>query len=244
MTIHSNIPMRKHNTRLSLTEFKGCREFYNGLRLLRHGRSIPEKQQDELQEGTSLRHNAISFGLCLGLAMAMLIGGCIVSKPAHAMTADQWSKLAELHKNCPDYRDIGNGCEKGAEINLSIIADIESSGNPLAYNNQSGATGMYQITKGVVYDYNHSVSGSQYTLEDMYEPAWAVIIANWFLNTRIPLWLNNYGIPDTVTSRLIAYNWGIGHLHKWFKHGSQWNRLPNETKKYVKRYYREMKGDD
>jgi hypothetical protein len=43
---------------------------------------------------------------------------------------------------------------------------------------------------------------------------------------------------------LIAYNWGIGNLRKWFKRGCDWNKLPLETRNYVIKYFKELKGDD
>lgn len=33
----------------------------------------------------------------------------------------------------------------GMDINMNTIAQIESSGNPLAYNERTKATGLYQI---------------------------------------------------------------------------------------------------
>ena len=133
------------------------------------------------------------------------------------------------------------------DINLDIISVIESSGNNMAYNFKSGATGQYQITKSCLNDYNKHAAENGLTLlnlTDMYEPKYAYMVSNWYLNEHIPDLLWNYDIPDTITSRLIAYNWGIGNLRKWFKHGSHWNQLPKETRNYVIKYFKELKGDD
>ena len=72
-----------------------------------------------------------------------------------------------------------------AEVDLNIIASIESSNNPLAYNSKSGATGKYQITPICLRDYNqyHSV---QYTMTDMYDAVKCFVVADWYLNDRIP----------------------------------------------------------
>lgn len=130
------------------------------------------------------------------------------------------------------------------DINMDIIADIESSKNPLAYNKESGAVGEYQITDGVIRTFNAEYNPNfEYQLYLMYQPDYAFTVANWFINTKISSWLNYYDIPDTTTSRLIAYNWGIGHLRKWFKRGSHWNQLPKETRNYIKKYYKELKGN-
>lgn len=125
-----------------------------------------------------------------------------------------------------------------ADINMDIIAEIESSNEPLAYN--KGHVGIYQISQGVVTDYNY-FNKSRWELNSMYEPINAFTIGNWFINVRIPQELNIYRIPDTPTARLIAWNWGIGHLRKWFKHGSHWNRLPMESRNYIKKYFKEIK---
>jgi hypothetical protein len=133
------------------------------------------------------------------------------------------------------------------EINLDIISVIESSGNNMAYNFKSGATGQYQITKSCLNDYNKHAAENRLTLlnlTDMYEPKYAYMVSNWYLNEHIPDLLWDYNIPDTITSRLIAYNWGIGNLKKWFKRGCHWNKLPLETRHYIQRYFKELKGDD
>ena len=95
------------------------------------------------------------------------------------------------------------------DINLDIIADIESGGNPLAVN--GGHVGEYQISQGVITTYNEETKyASTYfpiTLEDMYIPLYAHDMAEWFINRKIPSWLNYYGIPDTTTNRIIATFW-------------------------------------
>ena len=133
------------------------------------------------------------------------------------------------------------------EINFGIISEIESSDNNMAYNFKSGATGQYQITETALKDYNKHARENELTelnLSDMYEPKYAYMVSNWYLNEHIPDLLWDYGIPDTITSRLIAYNYGIGNIRKWFKHGSHWNQLPKETRNYVIKYFKELKGDD
>ena len=130
------------------------------------------------------------------------------------------------------------------EIKLDIIADIESSGNSLAYNN--GHVGLYQISQGVLTQYNFDTQGGSddVKLQDMYIPKEAVWIADWYFNKKIPEYLKAYKIPDTISSRIITWNWGIGHLRKWFKRGCHWNKLPLETRHYIQKYFKELKGDD
>ena len=50
--------------------------------------------------------------------------------------------------------------------------------------------------------------------------------------------LNAYNIPDTVETRLGAYDWGIGVLRQsWNKYGENWlQEAPSETQDYMVRY--------
>jgi len=117
-------------------------------------------------------------------------------------------------------------CKVCFAVDLNIIASIESSNNPLAYNSRTKATGLYQITPICLQDYNnyHSV---KYTLDDMYDADKSLVVADWYLNDRIPQMLRYYGHTVNLTNTLIAYNWGIGHVGE---------TLPKETSDYIKKY--------
>lgn len=118
---------------------------------------------------------------------------------------------------------------KAEEINLSIIATIESNNNPNAYNKTSKAVGMYQITPICLKDYNQ-LNKNQFQLSEMFEPNKAKIVANWYLNKRIPQLLRHYRIIDTIDNRLWAYNAGIGRVVK--------NIKPLETRNYIIKYHK------
>lgn len=81
------------------------------------------------------------------------------------------------------------------EIDLEIIKQIESGGDPHAYNKRSGATGLYQITPICLKDYDrfqtpqdctrygieYSVGTCKmddFTMDDMYDPAKNYRVAN------------------------------------------------------------------
>ena len=115
------------------------------------------------------------------------------------------------------------------DISLSIIAQIESANNPQAYNSRTKATGLYQITPICLQDYNNHHK-KKYCLADMLLKNKAHKVADWYLNKRIPSMLKYYGIANTIQNRLIAYNYGIGHLRKK-------DVLPQETKNYIKKYF-------
>ena len=118
-------------------------------------------------------------------------------------------------------------CRAG-EINMSIIAQIESSNNPLAYNAHSKATGLYQITPVCLADYN-AYNKKTYSLNDMYKPDKCFKVSYWYLNKRIPQLLKYYNIIVTRDNILICYNWGIGHLISG-------KTIPTETRDYLKKY--------
>lgn len=118
-------------------------------------------------------------------------------------------------------------------IDLNKIAIIESSGNPLAYNRNSGATGMYQIMPIVVKEYNNTFR-SDLRVKDMFNSEIALTVSNWYINSKIPEYFRIYKIKDTVENRLWAYNAGIGLLKKGIK--------PLETRKYIAKYNKLSKG--
>jgi soluble lytic murein transglycosylase-like protein len=117
------------------------------------------------------------------------------------------------------------------KIDLQKIAKIESSGNPNAYNAKEQAVGLYQLRPCVLKEYNsrHKV---QYTLHDLYTPAKAAVVADWYLHVRIPEMLRYYRHPVTVETVLQAYNQGIGHVGK---------AVSPITQRYIAKYKGEIK---
>ena len=113
------------------------------------------------------------------------------------------------------------------EVDMSIIASIESSNNPDAYNRWSKATGMYQITPICLEEYNR-MSGANFALNDMFDADMCYYVANWYMNKRIPQMLRHYELEDSIENRLWAYNAGIGNVVK--------NRKPNESINYIRLY--------
>jgi hypothetical protein len=114
-------------------------------------------------------------------------------------------------------------------IDLSVIVQIESSGNPYAYNPRTKAHGLYQILKICLIDYNN-YHAKKYTLKDLYNPAKARKVADWYLHHRIPEMLKFYGKERTIENILICYNAGIKYAVKRIK--------PRETRNYIKKYKR------
>jgi len=120
-----------------------------------------------------------------------------------------------------------------AAVNLETIKQIESSGNPRAYNKTSHARGLYQITPIVLKDYN-IYNKPRYNPADLFTPAVNLKIAGWYLNVRIPQMLRYYNKPICINNILIAYNAGINYVVKGKK-------LPAETINYINNYHERTK---
>jgi len=125
-------------------------------------------------------------------------------------------------------------------IDMDAIATIESSNNPKAFNEQSGARGLYQITPLCLKHYNQAVdekpiipkrhwncnkSGEYcvYSYTGIGEkPGYS---ENYTKDDLFELGINKaianwyfgwlYDRTWTIKDTLIAYNWGIGNWRKW-----------------------------
>lgn len=113
-------------------------------------------------------------------------------------------------------------------IDLNIIAKIESSNNPFAYNIRSKAIGLYQITPICLKEYNN-FHKKKYVSLHLFNPFINKKIAKWYLEKRIPQMLRYFKKPVTDRNILISYNAGI-------KYVTQKLGLPKETKKYLQKY--------
>ena len=116
------------------------------------------------------------------------------------------------------------------EVNLDIIAQIESSGNrwAISYAGAKYGRGLYQVSEIALLDYNKE-NNAKIAPESLFEPMIGEMVAKWYLTQRIPFFLRNKGIPVTLANILWAYSAGIGNVVKGIK--------PQETRNYIKRYY-------
>ncbi len=125
-----------------------------------------------------------------------------------------------------------------AEVNMDIIAQIESNNNPKAVSSE-GAIGTYQITYVVLQEYN-TMMDVRYTSRDLFNPEINKEIAYWYMKVRIPQMLRHFKIYPSIKKLdlyLIAcYNWGIGNVYGWHKSGADFNKLPKETRRYYESY--------
>jgi hypothetical protein len=117
------------------------------------------------------------------------------------------------------------------DMDMKRIERIESSGDPLAWNQKDDSRGLYQITPICLQEWNNYHPRQIYSVEDLWDVGVNFEIADWYINKRIPKMLDYYGIKDTVENRIIAYNAGIRYLID--------NKpLPKITRDYIQKYYK------
>lgn len=123
-------------------------------------------------------------------------------------------------------------------IDYNAIEEIESSGNPKAHNRKSGARGLRQITPVVLEEWNAFHPKEQYNLDGLFNEEINRKIGNWYLDKKIPRYLKDFGLKDSIENRLAAYNWGIGNLRKISDARENFDKLPKETRDYITKYER------
>jgi hypothetical protein len=119
------------------------------------------------------------------------------------------------------------------EVDMAIIAEIESDNNDHAFNQGSGAIGLCQITPIVLKEYNQ-IWNKNFDRQYLFNGQFNLQVADWYMNHRIPYLLKHFNQPDTLENRLLAYNAGIRAVIK--------HRMPKESRNYIIKYKRLAKG--
>jgi soluble lytic murein transglycosylase-like protein len=121
-----------------------------------------------------------------------------------------------------------------ADVNMDIVAQIESNKNPnaISYRGAKYGRGYLQISEICLKEWNQ-FNKVKYTVDDLFDKEINIKIGTWYMNNRIPKMLHYYKINDIIEHRLIAYNFGIGNLIKYLKGEVQ---LPLETINYINKY--------
>ena len=114
-------------------------------------------------------------------------------------------------------------------VDLSKIAMIESSGNPLAWNKKDDSRGLFQITKICLTEWNNFHPNDKHTMDDLWNASINKKIADWYINKRIPSMLKHFGVEDTIENRIICFNAGVSYV----VNGKE---IPQITKNYIKKY--------
>jgi hypothetical protein len=158
--------------------------------------------EKEEKRKQKIRSAFILIGSIIGVGIICLFSSCnMVRVPAHA-----------------------------GEIDLRIIAQIESSGNPKAYNAKSGACGMYQFTPIAWLDVQQNFPElAKYPFTSAYEPQVARLFAKAYF-ALIDRYLRHFGLENTLSNQLACYNQGIGLTRKGI--------LSKESRDYIAKYKR------
>ncbi len=114
-------------------------------------------------------------------------------------------------------------------IDMHVLAEIESSNNPKAFNKKTKARGLFQITPICLKDYNIQMNKSL-KITDMYDPEKCRTVADWYLSERIPQMIHGIKRPITVQTILWVWNAGIVALIR--------DRMPKETRDLINKYNR------
>ena len=120
------------------------------------------------------------------------------------------------------------------DVDIMRVVSLESSGDAGVFNPASKACGLMQITPICLREWNQNHPLDSYDFDDLFNAEVNIKIGTWYINEKIPKYLNFYKIADTLENRLIAYNWGIGNLTKYYRGADI--KIPEETKNYVKKY--------
>jgi soluble lytic murein transglycosylase-like protein len=113
---------------------------------------------------------------------------------------------------------------------LPALIQTESSGDPGAVNEATGARGLAQITpiawKDLVQWHPEKYGGLDYE-RDIFNPEVATEAARDYL-AIIMRYLDNANLPVNLDNVLASYNWGIGNLKE-----KGLNKAPKETREYI-----------
>ncbi len=113
----------------------------------------------------------------------------------------------------------------------SLIPKIimaESSGNPDAVNERTGAKGLMQIMDDTAKEPGFGVK----PLKDPFDPVENVRFGTDYFTAMMDRYDNN------VVSALAAFNMGPTKTDKWIKAGSNFDKLPKETQDYINKILR------
>lgn len=116
-------------------------------------------------------------------------------------------------------------------IDLQKIAMLESSGNPGAWNKKEDARGLHQIRQGALKEYNKFHPKARFAMDDLWNASVSTLVAEWYLNVRIPQMIRYFKKPDTIENRLIAYNAGIAYV-------AHDKPTPEKTEEYLQKYFK------
>jgi soluble lytic murein transglycosylase-like protein len=120
--------------------------------------------------------------------------------------------------------------ERSPEL-LSALIRIESSGNPKAWQKETGARGLTQIRpiawKELAANFPQKYRRKNYR-RDIFRPEVAYEAGRDYLDI-LARYLKKQSFALTVDNLLCAYNWGIGNF---LRYGL--NNAPEQTRRYIR----------
>lgn len=123
------------------------------------------------------------------------------------------------------------------KVDMDKIVQIESNNKPEAENKRTGARGLTQIMKPTWKEMTGKMD-ADWSWDEAFDSDKNLKVGAYYMNTEIPRLLKRFSLPDTIETRLAAYNWGIGHLRKtYINNPNEWlEYVPKETSDYIKKY--------
>ena len=177
-----------------------------------------------------------TFGLCSIRAQKRQLEQCQTCdalRRAFAEPDEEMEAVAEVRPKI--------AARLGIRIDIERLIQAESLGRPDAVS-PAGARGPAQMMKQTFIECARALGHADdwQWPADAHDPGVARMAANHYVNTQIPRMLRHYDVPDNVTTRLAAYNWGIGNITRWWKRqgplpGHELG-LPAETRSLIRRY--------
>ncbi|MBU2562459.1 MAG: lytic transglycosylase domain-containing protein [Nanoarchaeota archaeon] len=116
---------------------------------------------------------------------------------------------------------------------IKRIIEVESQGNPRAYNQRSRARGLMQIIPIALKEYNLHNPTERHSLNDLFNPEINKKVGKWGLYRIKNYYLSVYKLPPTVENILAAYNMGPPSLNKIGDAKKNFTRLPRQTRTYI-----------
>lgn len=122
-------------------------------------------------------------------------------------------------------------------VDLNAIAQIESNHRDEAVS-PAGARGRYQIMRDTWYDVTYDMR-EKWPYSWVHKPEYAEKVADHYLHTMIPRYLNRFEVPVTEATVVASYNAGVGRVRRSWQAGGEegWTQhLPRETQRYLVKY--------
>ena len=129
---------------------------------------------------------------------------------------NKWENVLDRTVEDPEERDL-----------FRRIIDAESKGDPNAVSKR-GAKGIMQIMEATARQPGYKTT--PFKGDDLFNVEENIRFGTDYMRGL----KNHFGDWQTAS---IAYNWGPGNTKKWIERGSDFNRLPKETQKYIGKIY-------